>query len=296
MQIVLNDYIRTILSLQRVDTDWEVNPREGLDTSFCGTKLGQARGNQISLELNLTYRWHSAISTKDQYWLEQHIAKLLPGVKVEDMTAQDMLLAMRQFAAQQPSDPSERTWAGLQRQHGRNFDDADLIKILTDTTKNVAASFGPRQVPTVLKVVEIMGIQQARAWGVASLNEVQGHFGLTAHKSFTDINSDPEIATSLEVLYGNVDDVELYPGVVVEESKVPMTTESGPCTGFFTTRAILFDAINLIQGDRFYTVDYTPNHLTAFGYKEVSNDPSIAGGGVMYKLLMRALRKSEQQF
>ncbi|KAF3035370.1 hypothetical protein E8E11_005370 [Didymella keratinophila] len=217
MQIVVNDYICTILGLHQAGSDWQVDPRKYIDTSFCGAKFGQARGNQINLELNLTYRWHSTISTKDQPWLEQHMAKLLPNVRVENMTAQDMLLAMRQFAARQPSNPGGRTLAGLQRHNGDSFEDADLVQVLTDTTEVVAASFGPRQVPIVLKVIEIMGIQQARAWEVASFHEVRRYFGLPAHNSFADITSDPEIAKCLETLYGGVEDVELYPGVVVEE-------------------------------------------------------------------------------
>ena len=70
-----------------------------------------------------------------------------------------------------------------------------------------------------------------------------------------------------------------------------MTPGSGLCAGFTTTRAILSDALALVRGDRFYTVDYTPFHLTTFGYREVSNDITVAGGGVMYKLLMRAFRE-----
>jgi hypothetical protein len=295
MKIVLNDYIGTIMSLQHADKDCEDDLQNDLETSLCGAKFGEARGNQISLQLNLTYRWHSAISVKDQHWLEQHIAKLLPDVRVEDMTAHNMLLAMRQFAAQQPSDPSERTWAGLLRCPGKNFDDADIAKILTDSTEDVAASFGPRQIPIILKVFETMGIHQARAWGVASLNEVRRHFGLIAHKSFADINSDPEIARSLEMLYGDVENVELYPGVVVEEPSLSSGSALETRRSISTTRAILFDAMALIQSDRFCTVDDTASHLTAFGHKEVSTDPSIAGGGVMYKLLMRALRKKAQQ-
>lgn len=295
MQIVVNDYVRTILGLHRAGSDWQVDPRKDIDTSFFGAKFGQGRGNQISLELDLTYRWHSAISTKDQGWLEQHMAKPLPNLRVENMTAQDMLLAMRQFAARQPSNPSERTLAGLQTHNGGSFEDADLVQILTVTTEDVAASFGPRQVPIVLKVIEIMGIQQARAWEVASLNEVRQYFGLPAHNSFADITSDPEIAKCLETLYGDVEDVELYPGVVVEEPCISSKPASAVRTGISTTRAILFDAMALIQSDCFYKSDYTPSRLTAFGYKEISTDQTIAGGGVMYKLLMRALRKRLQR-
>lgn len=181
--------------------------------------------------------------------------------------------------------------AGLHRPNGGNFEDAGLARILSETTEDTAASFGPRQVPIVLKVVEIMAIQQARALGLASLNEVRRYFGLTAHASFADITSDPEIAACLEVLYGNVEDVELYPGVVVEEPNISLNPASDVCASTSTTRAILLDAMALIQGDPSYKSEYNPSRLTAFGYKEISTDPSIAGGGVMYKLLMRALRK-----
>lgn len=75
-----------------------------------------------------------------------------------------------------------------------------------------------------------------------------------------------------------------------------MVPGSGLCAGFTTTRAILSDALALVRGDRFYTVDYTPHNLTSFGFREASNDSSIAGGGVMYKLLNRALRKMLSQY
>jgi hypothetical protein len=92
-------------------------------------------------------------------------------------------------------------------------------------------------------------------------------------------------------LYGDIDNVELYPGVVVEEAKESMIPGNGLCASFTTTRAILSDAVTLIRGDRFNTLDYSPIHLTAFGYKAASNDKSVAGGGVLYKLLMTAFRK-----
>ena len=291
MQIVLNDYVRTILNLQRVDSDWSLDPRRDFTNSLGRTTIDKAIGNQISVEFSLMYRWHSTISVKDERWLEQHTTKLLPDIKVEDTSVRGLYTDMYQFASRQPSDPSKRTWDGLPRQPGGYFEDADLVKILTEATEDTAASFGPRQVPIALKAIEVMSIKQARAWGVASLNEVRRHFGMKAHKSFSDINSDPEIAAALETLYGDVENVELYPGVVVEDPKAPMTPGSGLCAGFTTSRAILSDAMALVRGDRFYTVDYTPFHLTAFGYKEASSDSSVAGDGVMYKLLMRALRK-----
>ena len=134
-----------------------------------------------------------------------------------------------------------------------------------------------------------MGIEQAREWQVASLNEVRKFFGMTPHRTFEDISSVPEVAATLETLYGHPDNVELYPGVIVEDAKEPLAPGSGLCPGYTISRAILSDAVALVRSDRFYTVDYSPANLTSWGFNEVSANPKIAQGGVMFKLLMRAL-------
>jgi hypothetical protein len=64
-------------------------------------------------------------------------------------------------------------------------------------------------VPKALKVVEVLGILQARKWQVASLNEFREFFGLKRHEKMTDINPDPEIAKLLEDLYTHPDMVSL---------------------------------------------------------------------------------------
>jgi len=133
-----------------------------------------------------------------------------------------------------------------------------------------------------------LGIQQARGWQVASLNEVRKFFGLTSHATFEDINSDPDVAATLAALYTHPDNVELYPGVTAEEAKPSMAPASGLCPGYTISRAILSDAVGLVRGDRFYTVDYNPANLTSWGFHQASSDPVIAEGGVIYKLLMRA--------
>lgn len=93
---------------------------------------------------------------------------------------------------------------------------------------------------------------------------------------------------TVEALYGHPDNVELYPGLMVEEAKVPFSPGSGLCPGFTISETILSDAVTLVRGDRFYSVEYGPQSLTSFGFSEVASDYDVAGGGVMYKLLMRA--------
>jgi hypothetical protein len=69
----------------------------------------------------------------------------------------------------------------------------------------------------------------------------------------------------VETLYGHPDDIELYPGLQAEEAKKPFLPGSGLCLGFTMATAILADAVALVRGDRFYTVDYSPANLTNFG-------------------------------
>lgn len=107
-----------------------------------------------------------------------------------------------------------------------------------------------------------MGMMQARKWGLATLNEFRKFFKLKPHDSFESINSDPKVAEQLRHLYEHPDFVELYPGIVCEEAKTPMVPGVGIAPTFTISRAILSDAVCLVRGDRFYTIDYHAKNLT----------------------------------
>jgi hypothetical protein len=202
VQIVLNDYVRTILNLQRVESSWNLDPRVDVGKVLGTTNIDKATGNQVSVEFNLIYRWHSAISIKGERWLNEHLLKICPGARIENLTMEQLRNGMRTFAVQTPADPGYRTFGSLSRDARGYFNDSDLVRILTEATEDVAASFGPRHVPIALKVIEVMGIQQARAWGVASLNETRAFFGMVPHRTFSDINSDPGMSSCLSMICG----------------------------------------------------------------------------------------------
>lgn len=69
----------------------------------------------------------------------------------------------------------------------------------------------------------------------------------------------------VEALYGHPDNVELYPGILAEAAQEPLKPGAGLCAGYTIAFAILSDAVALVRGDRFYTVDYSPASLTNFG-------------------------------
>lgn len=287
IQLILQDYVRTILNLNKTDSNWVLNPRSEIK----GVPI--AAGNQVSAEFNLVYRWHSAISAKDEKWTEDLIKRQFKDeIPDGDLTKLSFPIfmrgAMKMDQVYKSQLPNEREFAGLKRQSDGTFKDDDLVKIIAESVEDCANSFGANRVPVCMKVVEQLGIEQSRAWSLASLNEFRKYFNLAPHKKFTDINSDPEVAAQLSRLYDHPDQVELYPGLVAEEPKKPQVPGAGLTPSYTVSRAVLSDAVALVRGDRFYTIDFHPKKLTNWGYSAVAFDNSVDNGCIAYKLFLNA--------
>ncbi|KAF2403700.1 heme peroxidase [Trichodelitschia bisporula] len=283
INIILLDYVRTILNLNKTNSNWALNPRADIH----GVEV--ASGNQVSAEFNLVYRWHSAISARDEDWTNKLWTNILKGKDPNTITMMDFLKDAQELEmGLQAKTPTERDFHGLKREQDGTFNDDDLVKILTESVEDVANSYGANRVPKVMRIIEVLGIQQARSWNVATLNEFRKHFNLTPHQTFEDINSNPQVADQLRHLYDHPDQVELYPGMVAEEPKVPVVPGAGLTPSFTVSRAVLSDAVALVRGDRFYTVDYHPKKLTNWGYSAAATDTAIDNGCVAYKLFLTA--------
>ena len=284
---ILKDYVRTILNLNRTDSDWDLDPRTA---TLTGPTANSAPGNQVSAEFNLVYRWHACVSEKDDKWTKEEYARLFPGKDPSQVSMREFLTGLGMWEAGLSCDPQQRRFANLERSADGSLDDDALVNILADGVEDVAGAFGSRNVPAILKAVEVLGIQQARSWNLATLNEFRAFFKLEKHDSFESINSDPKVADALKHFYDHPDLVELYPGLVVEEAKHPTGDEAGQglSPNYTISRAVLSDAVALIRGDRFYMIDYTPNSLTNWGFHEVSSDLNVDHGHVFYKLFLRA--------
>ena len=299
INIILIDYVRTILNLNRTDSNWQLNPRADMGKDGAAV----ATGNQCSAEFNLVYRWHSAVSERDDMWTQQLFKELFPGISAADVSKPEnigmFLGRLKKLADQTKStEPDERQYPALQEERLErikegpfkgNYKDDDLAAILTSSIEDCANAMGPQQVPVVMKAIEMLGIQQARYWKCATLNEFRKHFDLKPYEKFEDITENREVSEALKHLYDTPDQVELYPGLVVEDAKDPKLPGSGLCPSYTTSRGVLSDAVALVRGDRFYTSDYTPALLTNWGYQEANFDTSIDNGCVFYKLFLRAL-------
>lgn len=288
VNIVLKDYVRTILSINRTNSVWSLDPRAEMKDGLLNKAPGEATGNQVSAEFNLIYRWHSCISQRDQKWTEDMYQKLFPGKNLQDIDIPELMQGFGRWEAGLSDDPLKRPFADLQRKDDGSFDDEPLVKIFAESVEDCAGAFGASHVPKIFKSIEILGIKQARSWNMATLNELRKFFNLSSYKTFEEINPDPYISDQLRRLYDHPDLVEMYPGVIVEAAKESVTPGSGLCTNYTISRAILSDAVALVRGDRFHTIEFTPKQVTNWAYSEIKSSDKVDQGQVFYKLLFRA--------
>lgn len=289
VNISLHDYLRGIANVNSTESTWTLDPRVEIDKAFDKEQVPRGIGNHVSCEFNLLYRFHSAISDRDAKWTLDFYHQILGTKEDPKLTSLPKLLqALVKYEASIPEDPSIRVFGGLTRKPDGTFNDDDLVKILKESIEDPAGRFGANHVPDIMKPVEILGILQARSWQVAPLNEFRDFFKLRRYETFEEINPDPYVATTLKRLYGHPDHVELYPGMFLEASKPRMDPGMGLCAPYTVTRAVFSDAITLVRGDRFLTLDYTPSNLTSWGITEVAQDSKTLGGAKMHHLILNA--------
>ena len=91
-----------------------------------------------------------------------------------------------------------------------------------------------------------LNIQRGRDHGLADYNTMRTDFGLARVGDWSDITSDPTLAARLEVLYGTVDDIDPWVGL--------MSEDHAPGAGVGETlRAVLLDQFTRLRdADRFF--------------------------------------------
>lgn len=288
INITLYDYLRTIVNLNRTNSTWVLDPRMEKPGGLANSGTPRGVGNQVSAEFALCYRWHACVGELDEAWTEEVYMELF-GKKPEEVDMKELMVGLAKYDHDLPEDPIERPFAHLKRGPDGKYDDEELANLMINGIEQVSGAFGARNTPKSMRAISVLGILQSRKWGLCTLNEFRAFFGLKKFETFEEINSDPEVAQALKNLYEHPDYVELYPGITVEDAKKPMVPGVGICPNHTIARAVLSDAVALVRGDRFYTIDYSPKHLTSWGWNEANFDLGINQGCVMYKLLLRAL-------
>jgi len=285
--IVFSDYFSAILGMVRYGSSWSLDPFSEFrkeDHSI----FERGRGNICSVEFNCLYRWHATTSLEDEAWVNQLMSQTFPNKKPDDVSPEDFKKTLSVIQKTQP-DVTHWTFGNLKRAEHGSFTDDALANILKNSIEHKAAAFGARGTPESMRWMEVMGIEANRRWGCCSLNEFRRYLGLKPYATFREWNPNPEVADAAEKLYGNIENLELYPGLQAEDTK-PVIRGAGLCPGYTISRAILSDAIALVRGDRLFTADYTPHNLTAWGYNDCQKDPSGSGfGSMLGRLFLRTL-------
>jgi hypothetical protein len=141
INIILNDYIATIIGLNRTSSPWILDPRvsgPGVYTNE-GTPMGV--GNQVSLEFNLVYRWHSSVSDRDDQWTQEFARKVLPGKDMSKISVDEFFEGLAKWSRSLDGDPSKRDLdlgRVIRDKTTGKFDDQDLINLLTESTEDCA--------------------------------------------------------------------------------------------------------------------------------------------------------------
>jgi linoleate 10R-lipoxygenase len=132
------DYLRTIVNLNRSNTTWTLDPR--VDTGRGTGSIEWGVGNQVSAEFNLVYRWHSAISKKDEKWTEDLYLELF-GKPSDEVSMRELLIGLKKWEASMDKDPQKRPFAHLQRGEDGKFSDDKLVHIMTEAIEDTAGKF-----------------------------------------------------------------------------------------------------------------------------------------------------------
>ena len=95
-------------------------------------------GNQVSAEFNLLYRWHSAISDRDDKWTQEFYRELFPGKEPSAVGLSELMMGLGHWEQGLDSDPLKRPFAKLKRQANGSYRDEDVVKILTESIEDPA--------------------------------------------------------------------------------------------------------------------------------------------------------------
>ncbi|KAM0355122.1 hypothetical protein ACHAPU_000982 [Fusarium lateritium] len=306
IQISIHDYLRGLMGFHNFDTNFTLDPRVEMKNH---QNVSRGLGNQVTVEFNLLYRFHCAISMKDEAYAESFMAQFFEKDEGWDPKKLNLpqfmqLMGMAQAKAKlkKPLEPWQQEF-GL-REPGNSrfkpfkrneftglFDDQSMVDELTSAMDDPIANFGPLNVPKCLRAVEVLGIMQARKWEIGTLNDFRDFFGMKRHPTFESITPNEKVQNALRDLYEHPDKVELYPGIFCEtnEANGKLNADPGPSDLDSALWAAIFsDAITLVRSDRFYTVDWNTNSLTNWGMKEVTPDSDVLKSSMFHRLIQRA--------
>ena len=168
----------------------------------------------------------------------------------------EMDLLMRAFNAMEPPGGLDENAQAIGDNCGKSLVDASKKRIGWVTRCNL---------PGRLHAEEVAAVKRARASGVCTLNEFRAQLGLAAWESFEEMTGgETELCVKLTTIYGDVDNCELYTGLLCEYN-VGNVGAMMPATAHSCSLPL-----NVVAADKWFQDD-------------VLRDESVMGGAVGVK-------------
>ena len=78
INISIHDYLRVLMRVHLKNTPWTLDPRKEIPLAMIDPRgVQRGRGNQVSVEFNVLYRFHSPLSRQDVRWTNEFLKNLL---------------------------------------------------------------------------------------------------------------------------------------------------------------------------------------------------------------------------
>ncbi|KAG0663390.1 hypothetical protein C6P46_002729 [Rhodotorula mucilaginosa] len=212
LDLVLTSPLRERVDVGMILCDRVIKP-------LVGAQVPSRTGDQVSAERNILRC--SAIRARDTGWLEGEDGLF-------DQMTDDDLCATWDGMDNELRDRSEQVYLDkdiLRSDEETLRSDEDILKTLTNATEWVAGAFKARSIPKVMRIIACVAMDAGRTeWRCASLNEYvpRDAWALYTYNSCEERNPSPGIANTARHLDKDVENLELYPRLMREESKAPL--------------------------------------------------------------------------
>lgn len=139
MNITLHDYIRGITNVHHSTSSWTIEPRIDIKNADGLQAVERGVGNQVSAEFNLLYRFHSAVSERDEKWAAMFFKEIFGDRNPEKIPVAEFVVGALEWEKKIPKEPSERVFGGLTRDPSTGkFDDGAMVQILKESIEDPA--------------------------------------------------------------------------------------------------------------------------------------------------------------
>ena len=215
--IVYNEYLPSLLGVDALPEysgyDSTINPNIRRSFSSAGFRIGHTQLSSDILRLDI----------------------LGESIPEGNLTLSEVFFRSTNIIQETGIDPILR---GISSSLSQNVDTK-----LIDDVRNLLFTFGPH---TSGRDLFAINIQRGRINGVNDYNTVREFYGLEQVDSFAEITSNSELQTELASIYGSVDNIDPYVGLLSEDH-IP-----GAAVGETVQGILLEQFLALREGDRFY--------------------------------------------